>query len=131
MKKGLGINSETPKYKWGNKIINAGWVTTFNEYAVISENRCTKICKSNDLDIAALLGCAVTTGFGVIENNAKLKMGESVVVFGAGGVGLNIIQAAKLVSAYPIIAVDLYGERLKLATKFGATHIINSTSKIF
>ena len=124
--KGEGIQSATPKYKWGNKIINAGWVTTFNEYAVISENRCTKICKSNDLDIAALLGCAVTTGFGVIENNAKLKMGESVVVFGAGGIGLNIIQAAKLNSAWPIIAVDIYDNRLKLAVELGATHTINS-----
>ena len=53
-------------------------------------------------------------------------MGESVVVFGAGGVGLNIIQASALHSAYPIIAVDIFDERLKLAKKFGATHLINS-----
>ena len=127
--KGDGIESSTPIYKWGSKKINAGWVTTFNEYAVISENRCTKISKDLDLKIAALFGCAVTTGFGVIENNAKLKMGESVVVFGAGGIGLNIIQAAKLSSAWPIIAVDIYDNRLKLASKLGATHIINSLNK--
>ena len=69
---------------------------------------------------------AVTTGFGVVENNAKLRMGESIVVFGAGGIGLNIIQAANLLNAFPIIAVDLYDERLDLAKNFGATHLINS-----
>ena len=130
-KKGLGINSETPIYKWRGSKLNAGWVTTFNKHAVISENRCTKIDDQIKNDHAALFGCAVTTGFGVIENNAKLKIGESIVVFGAGGIGLNIIQAAKLVSAYPIIAVDLYRERLNLATKFGATHIINSNQQDF
>ena len=124
--KGEGIESNPPKYKWGSKNINAGWVTTFNEYAVISENRCTKIPKDTELDLAALFGCAITTGFGVIENNAKLKIGESVVVFGAGGIGLNIIQAAKLNSAWPIIAVDIFDNRLKLASKLGATHTINS-----
>ena len=78
------------------------------------------------METASLFGCAVTTGFGVIENNAKVRFGESVVVFGAGGVGLNIIQAAVLLSAYPIIAVDLHNERLELAKSLGATHIINS-----
>ena len=130
-KKGLGINSETPTYKWRGSKLNAGWVTTFNKHAVISENRCTKINNEIKNDHSALFGCAVTTGFGVIENNAKLKIGESIIVFGAGGIGLNIIQAAKLVSAYPIIAVDLYGERLELALKFGATHIINTSQQEF
>jgi S-(hydroxymethyl)glutathione dehydrogenase/alcohol dehydrogenase len=59
-------------------------------------------------------------------NNAKLKIGESIVVFGAGGVGLNIIQGAAMVSAHPIIAVDIYDNKLDLALKFGATHVINS-----
>ena len=125
-RKGDGIQSDTPKYKWKDKQLNAGWVTTFNTHAIVSENRCTKIDQKIDNDLAALLGCAITTGFGVVENNAKIKMGESVVVFGAGGVGLNIIQACSLHSAYPIIAVDLFDNRLDLAKKFGATHIINS-----
>ena len=62
-------------------------------------------------------------------NNAKLKIGESIVIFGSGGVGLNIIQAAKARSAYPIIAVDLYDNRLNLCKEIGATHIINSYKK--
>ena len=75
-----------------------------------------------------MFGCAITTGFGVVENNAKLKMGESVVVFGAGGIGLNIIQAASLNSCYPIIAIDVHDNRLELAKKLGASHVINSTT---
>ena len=125
-RKGIGIESETPNYKWKDEILNAGWVTTFNTHAIISENRCTKIPNDTNYDVAALMGCAVTTGFGVVENNAKLKMGESVVVFGAGGIGLNIIQACRLVSSYPIIAVDLVESRLNLAKSMGATHTINS-----
>lgn len=130
-KKGDGIQSEPPVYKWKGKTLNAGWVTTFNNYAIVSENRCTSIPKDVSKKDAALFGCAVTTGFGVIENNAKLRMGESIVIFGAGGIGLNIIQAAKLVSAYPIIGVDIYQNRLDLAKKLGATHTINSSKANF
>ena len=126
-RKGVGIESETPSYLWRDKKVNAGWVTTFNKYAVVSENRCTTIPKDTNKELAALFGCAITTGFGVIENNAKLKIGESIVVFGAGGIGLNIVQASSLSSAWPIIAVDLYDSRLELAKKFGATHSINSS----
>ncbi len=124
-RKGWGIESPTPKYKWDDKIVNAGWVTTFNEYAVVSENRVTPISKTVDFEIAALMGCAVTTGLGVINNNVRLKIGESIAVFGAGGVGLNIIQGAALVSADPIIAIDIYDHKLKLAKEFGATHVVN------
>jgi Zn-dependent alcohol dehydrogenase len=127
-RKGLGIEAPTPNYRWNGKKVNAGFVTTFNEYAIVSENRLTPIPKGSDLEVAALFGCAVTTGFGVVENNAKIKIGESVVVFGAGGIGLNIVQAASLVSAYPIIAVDMYDNRLELAKRMGATHLINNNS---
>ena len=126
-RKGLGIESEPPLYTWNKLRVNAGWITTFNEYAIVSENRVTAIPADSDLEVAALLGCAVTTGFGVVENNAKLRIGESVVIFGAGGVGLNMVQAASLVSAYPIIAVDLHDNRLDLARQMGATHGVNSS----
>src|SRR5205807_352844 len=106
---------------------NAGWVTTFNEYAIVSENRVTPIPADFDPEIGALFGCAVTTAFGVINNNANLKIGQSIAVFGAGGVGLNIVQGAAMVSATPIIAIDLFDNRLELARRLGATHTINST----
>jgi S-(hydroxymethyl)glutathione dehydrogenase/alcohol dehydrogenase len=125
-RKGRGIEAATPKYDWDGRTVNAGWVTTFNDHAVISENRLTPIPPDSDVEVAPLFGCAVTTGFGVVENNAKLKIGESVVVYGAGGIGLNIVQAAALVSAYPIIAVDLHDAKLQLARDLGATHLINS-----
>jgi S-(hydroxymethyl)glutathione dehydrogenase/alcohol dehydrogenase len=128
-RKGDGIESEPPIYNWKETKVNAGWVTTFNEFAIVSENRITTIPKDSEMDVAALFGCAVTTGFGIIENNAKLKIGESVVVFGAGGIGLNVVQAASLVSAYPIIAIDIFDNRLTLAQEMGATHLINSRDK--
>jgi len=130
-RKGEGIQSDPPIYNWNGIKVNAGWVTTFNEYAVVSENRITTIPDDSELDIAALYGCAVTTGFGVIENNAKLKIGESIVVFGAGGIGLNVVQAASLVSAFPIIAIDVFDNRLALAKEMGATHTINSLELSF
>lgn len=126
-RKGAGIESAVPKYKWGERIVNAGWVTTFNEYAVISENRLTTIDKDVDFEIAALMGCAVMTGLGVITNDVRLKIGESVAIFGIGGVGLNMVQGAALVCANPLIAVDIYDHKLKLAKEFGATHLINSS----
>ena len=126
-RKGDGIQSPSPTYHSKNLgTVNAGWVTTFNQYAVVSENRITTIPEDFDSEIAALMGCAVTTGLGVINNNAKLKIGESVVIWGSGGVGLSIVQGAALVSAYPIIAIDLYDHKLQLAKEMGATHTINA-----
>lgn len=128
-RKGLGIEGAPPSYRWRGEKLNAGWITTFNEYAIVAENRVTAIPADSDKEVAALFGCAVTTGFGVVENNAKVRIGESVVVFGAGGVGLNIVQAASLVGAYPVIAVDLFDNRLDLAKEMGATHLINANSR--
>ena len=128
-KKGDGIDSKPPRYKFRDLNLNAGWVTTFNEYAVVSENRCTTIPKDTNKKIASLFGCAITTGFGTIENIANLQIGESIVIFGSGGIGLNMIQAAVLRNAYPIIAIDLTEEKLTLAKSIGATHTINSKSK--
>jgi S-(hydroxymethyl)glutathione dehydrogenase/alcohol dehydrogenase len=124
-----GIEATPAKYQWGHKVVNSGWVTTFNEHTVVSENRLTKIEASADLKTAALYGCAITTGFGVIDNRAKVKLGENVVVFGSGGIGLNIIQAAKLAGANQVIAIDLYDHRLALSNYCGATHLINSAKQ--
>ena len=121
-----GIQCQPPAYKWRGAKLNAGWVTTFNEYAVVSENRMTVIGADYDLRNAPLLGCAVTTAAGVINNDAKVKIGESVVVFGVGGVGLNVVQFAQLAGAYPIVAVDLIDAKLAMAKERGATHCINS-----
>ena len=126
-RKGLGIDASPPTYRWRGRPLNAGWVTTFNELAIVAENRVTSIPRDSDMEVAALFGCAVTTGFGVVENNAQVRIGESVVVFGAGGIGLNIVQAAALVSAYPIVAVDRYENKLSLARVMGASHLVNTS----
>jgi S-(hydroxymethyl)glutathione dehydrogenase/alcohol dehydrogenase len=126
---GEGIQSESPIYKWGNHKVNAGSVTTFNEYAVVSENRLTRVSEDIDPKLASLFGCAVTTAMGVINNDAKVKIGESVVIFGIGGVGLNIAQAAAMVSAYPIVGIDLNDDKLTLARQFGLTHTINAKTE--
>jgi S-(hydroxymethyl)glutathione dehydrogenase/alcohol dehydrogenase len=120
-----GIQSRTPAYSWRGQKLNAGWITTFNEYAVISENRMTVIPTDFDLKLAPLLGCAVTTAAGVVNNDAHLKIGESVVIFGVGGVGLNLVQFAALAGGYPIVAVDLIDHKLEMARARGATHCIN------
>ena len=124
----LGIQCKPPSYKWRGKVLNAGWVTTFNDYAVISENRMTPIPADYDLKVAPLLGCAVTTAAGVINNDAKVKIGESVVVFGVGGVGLNVVQFAHLAGANPIVAIDLVDAKLAMAKARGATHTINAAT---
>ena len=128
-RKGQGVEAKLPRYQWQGRRLNAGSVTTFNEYAIVSENRLTAFPKNFPMKLAPLFGCAITTGLGVITNNANLKMGESLVVMGAGGVGLNVIQGASLHNAYPIIAIDLFDNRLDLAKQLGATHIINSSKQ--
>jgi S-(hydroxymethyl)glutathione dehydrogenase/alcohol dehydrogenase len=122
-----GIQCQPPAYQWRGVKLNAGWVTTFNEYAVISENRMTVIAPDYDLKVAPLLGCAVTTAAGVINNDAHVKIGESVVVFGVGGVGLNVVQFAHLAGANPIVAVDLIDSKLQMAKARGATHCLDAS----
>lgn len=126
--KGSGIEAEPPVYTWQGRRVNAGWITTFNEYAIVAENRVTPIAREVDGRLAALFGCAVTTGLGVVVNNAQVNPGESVVVLGAGGVGLNVIQGAALTSAWPVIGVDLHDNRLALAKEMGASHILNANA---
>jgi S-(hydroxymethyl)glutathione dehydrogenase/alcohol dehydrogenase len=121
-----GIQCQPPSYRWRGERLNAGWVTTFNEYAIVSENRMTTIPPDTDLKVAPLFGCAVTTAAGVITNDAKVKLGESVVVFGSGGVGLPIVQFAGLAGANPVIAVDVLETKLAMARERGATHAIKS-----
>ena len=86
-RKGIGIESPTPLYQWQNRTLNAGRITTFNEYAIVSENRLTPITTNISAESMSLYGCALPTGFGSVTNDAKLTIGESLLVFGIGGVG--------------------------------------------
>lgn len=127
--KGSGINSPTPTYFGASGArINAGWVTTFNEFAVVSENRVTVIPDTSDLLLASLLGCAVTTGVGTVINQAQVKPYDTAVVYGCGGVGLSIVQGLKLAHPRLIIAVDINDKALDLARDLGATHCVNPSN---
>lgn len=125
---GTGLQCEPPKYEWNGRPVNAGWVTTFNRHAIISENRMTPVPEDFDPRLVPLLGCAVTTAMGVINNDAQVKIGQSVLVFGVGGVGLNIVQFASLVAGNPLIGVDIVDEKVEMALRFGATHAFNSAT---
>ena len=125
--KGSGIDSLPPRFTRNGNMVNAGWITTFSEYTVVSENRVTPVSPDINLDVLPLLGCAVTTGLGIVFNDLNLKPGQSIAVFGIGGVGLNVVQGAALINAYPIVAIDLNDRKLELARNFGATHTINTS----
>jgi S-(hydroxymethyl)glutathione dehydrogenase/alcohol dehydrogenase len=98
----------------------------FAEYATVREVNLVKIPKELPADRAALLSCCVISGWGAVVNRAKVKPGSSVLVMGAGGVGVSAIQGAVYCGAYPIIAVDVKDSKLEKAKLFGATHTINS-----
>ena len=98
----------------------------FAEYVVIPEAACVPVRNDVPLEVAALVGCAVSTGVGAAMYTADVRPGESVAVYGAGGVGLNIIMGAAMCGAHPIIAVDTNSTKMEIAREFGATHALYS-----
>lgn len=123
---GLGIQSDTPTYRRRDETINAGWVTTFSEITVVSENRCTPVESTLPETVLPLFGCAATTAAGVVGREARVRLGESVVVLGTGGVGLLTIMAARASGAHPVVGVDLVQLRLDAAVVAGATHALSA-----
>lgn len=101
-------------------------VSAFAERMLVHENAIAKIDPSLPLDRAALLGCAVTTGLGAVFHTARVRAASTVAVIGCGGVGLNVIQGARIAGAARIIAVDQVGSKLELAKEFGATDVVNA-----
>ena len=102
-------------------------VGAFSQYTVVPATNVIPLPDDVPFEVGALVGCAVATGFGVVVNAAKVQPGASVLVVGCGGVGLNVIQAAALVGAARIIAVDIRDNKLKYAEQFGATHCVNGS----
>ena len=125
-RKGLGIESDFPRYILKDKIITSGKVTTLSEYSIVSENRLTAVEKDTPPELCAILGCALTTAMGIIYNEIDLKFGESLAVIGCGGIGLNLIQAAAMKNAFPIIAVDNNISKKDLCFQSSASHFINN-----
>lgn len=102
-------------------------MAAFAEYQLVHENACVKVPDGVPMEVACLVGCSVMTGVGAVSNTAKVPVGSTVAVIGAGGVGLNIIQGAKLAGASRIIAVDLLENKLAAAKDFGATDVVDAS----
>ncbi len=101
-------------------------VFTWADHTLADERYVVKVSDQIDKEVTAIIGCAVMTGAGAVENTAGVERGDSVAIFGVGGVGLSAVVAAKALSADPIIAVDLDDRKLAFAQQFGATHTINA-----
>jgi S-(hydroxymethyl)glutathione dehydrogenase/alcohol dehydrogenase len=123
--KGVGADVASTKYTGPNMVVNSGAISTFMTITVVSENRLVKVSPILPLREAALLGCAVPTGAGIIFNTAKHVEGLSVAVFGAGGIGLSAIVASKAAHAKMIVALDIHDHKLEQAKAMGATHVVN------
>lgn len=108
-----------PHYAFAN-------ISSFAERTVVKANQAVPVPKEVPLSAACLIGCGVLTGAGAVLNRARVAAGERTVVVGVGGIGLNAIQALRLVGAHPIIAVDANPEKEALARQFGATHFVNA-----
>lgn len=109
----------------GTKIHHYMGTSTFANYTVLPEIAVAKIRADAPFEKVCLIGCGVTTGIGAVINTAKVEPGANVVVFGLGGIGLNVIQAARMVGANQIIGVDLNPKKRHLAEQLGMTHFVN------
>lgn len=113
----------------GQTVYHYGTVATYGSYSVVPESCAISIRDDMPLELAALIGCSVMTGVGAVINTAGVRPGESMAVFGAGGIGLNAIQGGALVSAHPIIAVDVRPNKLKYARALGASHVVDASQE--
>ncbi|HET7662970.1 MAG TPA: S-(hydroxymethyl)glutathione dehydrogenase/class III alcohol dehydrogenase [Rhodanobacteraceae bacterium] len=123
--KGLMPDGTTRFSYQGKPIYHYMGTSTFSEYTVVAEVSLAKIDPEAPLDKVCLLGCGVTTGIGAVHNTAKVQKGDTVAVFGLGGIGLSVIQGAKQAGAGRIIAIDTNPDKFELARDFGATDCVN------
>ena len=121
------FDGTTRLHKGGQRLAHMGKVACFAQEAVVPESGCIPVSDDLPLTHAALIGCSVTTGVGAAVFTAGVRPGSAVAVVGAGGVGLNVIQGARLMGATTVIAVDIQESKLEFAAMFGATHTVNPT----
>jgi S-(hydroxymethyl)glutathione dehydrogenase/alcohol dehydrogenase len=120
----------TTRFRKGDVVLyHSTGISSFAEYTVVHEMSIVKIRDDVPLDKAALVSCGVLTGISAVFNAAKVELGSTVAVFGCGGVGLNVIQGARMTGATMIVGVDRLDNKLEMAKEFGATHVINSASE--
>lgn len=124
--RGTGCEAGGCQYNRGDQVINAGGVTTFSDYAVVSENRVVKLPDGVPLDLGVLFGCALPTGAGLIFNEISPARGSTLAVFGLGGVGMAAFLAARTSDLKMLIAIDVASDKLALARDLGADHVIDA-----
>lgn len=124
---GTLFDKTTRLHKGDQRIAHMGKVACFAQEAIVPETGCIPVAPDFPLAQAALIGCCVPTGVGAVMFNAKITPGSTVVVVGVGGVGLNVVQGARLLNASKIIAVDTNEGALEFAMEFGVTHTVNPT----
>jgi S-(hydroxymethyl)glutathione dehydrogenase / alcohol dehydrogenase len=125
--KGLMPDGTSRFSQAGRMIHHYMGTSTFANYTVVPEIALAKVREDAPFDKICYVGCGVTTGLGAVINTAKVQPGDRVVVFGIGGIGLNVIQGARLAGAAMIVAIDVNAAREPIARKFGATHFVNSS----
>ena len=124
-----GINAKNPIYQWKNKQLNAGKITTFNNHAILSENRITKVKKnSHDLN-NLMLGCTASTALGSVLKIVNLKKNNKIAVSGCGILGLFIVKILNYLKINNVIAIDINEKKLVKAKNFGAKYTLNPKSK--
>src|SRR5574339_954445 len=109
----------------GKSIYNYMGTSTFSEYTVLPEIAVAKVREDAPFDKICYIGCGVTTGIGAVINTAKVELGAKAIVFGLGGIGLNVIQGLKLAGADMIIGVDINPDKKAWGERFGMTHFVN------
>ena len=129
--KGKGLNSGGTKIKHNHGILNAGPVTTFSNYSIVSENRCFLIPKKFPIKKSVIFGCAIPTGAGIIINEIKPKKKHSLCIIGIGGVGLSILMACKMLKLTNVLVIDVNKKKINIAKKLGYKKniIIKNTKK--
>lgn len=123
--KGLMPDGSSRFSKNGKMIHHYMGTSTFSNYTVLPEIAVAKIRSDAPFDKVCYIGCGVTTGIGAVINTAKVEPGSKVIVFGLGGIGLNVIQGAKMVGCDMIVGVDINSQKREIAEKFGMTHFVN------
>lgn len=122
-RKAAGIESPLPCYRFRGKVITSGRNITFAEKTICSENRLTPIPDDTPQEFAALLGCGLSTALATLEREAAMRPGESLIVVGLGGLGVNLLRAARLMHCYPVVCIDVHESKRAIAESHGATFI--------
>jgi S-(hydroxymethyl)glutathione dehydrogenase/alcohol dehydrogenase len=125
---GLMLDGHTPLSRHGEPVLRGVGLGGFAEYVITPDSGAVKVDEDTPLDIACVIGCAVQTGVGAVLNTARVPEGATVLVMGAGGIGIAIVQGARIAGASKIILVDPVAERRENAKKFGATDVIDPGS---